>query len=155
MPIAPATLQLNLAREFAAPRERVYAAFTDPDQVAAWFGPVGWSVPRESVDLDVRDGGHQRFVMVSDEDPEMTSPVDAVYTRVIPGELLEGAEEFEGVPDLQGPTAMTARFAFEDAGDGRSRLVIDQGPYTEQLLAMAEQGWESSFTKLDALLAGG
>lgn len=153
MTVAPATRELHLVRDFATPRERLYEAFTDPDLIAAWFGPVGFSVPRGSVDLDVREGGHQRFVMVNDEDPAWTSPVDATYTSVVPGRLLEGAEEFEGVPQLQAPTHMTARFAFEDAGDG-ARLEITQGPYTEQLLDLARQGWESSFTKLDALLAG-
>ncbi len=153
MAVAPATEELHLTREFAAPRERLYAAFTDPDQIAAWFGPVGFSVPRDTVDLDVREGGHQRFTMVNDEDPSWISPVDATFTAVVPGELLEGSEEFEGVPQLQAPTEMTARFAFEDSGPG-SRLVITQGPYTEQLLDLARQGWESSFTKLDALLAG-
>mgnify|MGYP000908927096 FL=1 len=154
MPVAPATEELHLIREFDAPRERLYAAFTDPDLIAAWFGPVGFSVPRDSVDVDVREGGHQRFTMVNDENPSWISPVDATFTTVVPGELLEGAEEFEGVPQLQAPTAMHARFAFEDAQDGGARLVITQGPYTEKLLDLARQGWESSFTKLDALLAG-
>jgi uncharacterized protein YndB with AHSA1/START domain len=154
MPVAAATEELHLIREFAAPRERLYAAFTEPDLIAAWFGPVGFSVPRNSVDIDVREGGHQRFTMVNDEDPSWISPVDATFTAVVPGELLEGAEEFEGVPQLQAPTTMTARFAFEDAGDGGSRLVITQGPYTEKLLDLARQGWESSFSKLEALLAG-
>ena len=49
---------------------------------------------------------------------------------------------------------MTARFEFHDEGDGRTRLVITQGPYSEDIEAMAREGWESSFTKLDALLAG-
>ena len=51
------TQDLVMTRVFDAPRELVYRAFVDPDQIAAWFGPVGWSVPRDtiSVDWDWRD----------------------------------------------------------------------------------------------------
>ena len=41
-----ATEELVITRVFDAPRELVYRAFTDPDQLAQWFGPVGYSVPR-------------------------------------------------------------------------------------------------------------
>ena len=37
--------ELVIEREFDAPREAVYRAFVDPDQLAAWFGPVGCSEP--------------------------------------------------------------------------------------------------------------
>src|SRR5882724_12037213 len=70
---------LVITRIFDAPREMVYRAFVDPDQMAAWFGPVGWSVPRDTVDVDVRTGGHQRFTMIDDKDPSRTSPVNATF----------------------------------------------------------------------------
>ena len=50
---------LVLERIFDASRDRVYRAFTDPEEMAAWFGPVGYSVPLESIDMDVRSGGHR------------------------------------------------------------------------------------------------
>ena len=149
---APATRELVIERVFDAPRELVYRAFTDPDQLAQWFGPVGFSVPRESVEVDVRPGGRQRLVMVNDADPSWTSPVDAVFTEVVENELLVATEEWEGVPGLQEGGTMAFRVEFHDEG-GKTRLVIRQGPYTEQMEGMARQGWESSFTKLDALLA--
>jgi uncharacterized protein YndB with AHSA1/START domain len=58
------TTELHIERVFDVPRELVWKAFTDPDQVAAWFGPVGYSVPRDSVEIDLSVGGHQRFTMV-------------------------------------------------------------------------------------------
>jgi uncharacterized protein YndB with AHSA1/START domain len=57
---------LVITRIFDAPRALVHRAFTDPDQLAAWFGPVGLSVPRDSVEIDARVGGHQRFTMVNE-----------------------------------------------------------------------------------------
>jgi uncharacterized protein YndB with AHSA1/START domain len=147
-----ATQDLVITRTFDAPRELVYRAFTDPDQLAAWFGPVGFSVPRDSVEIDARVGGHQRFVMVNDDDPSWKSPVSATFTEVIENELLVGGETWEGVPGLQEGGEMYVRLEFHDE-DGKTRLVLRQGPYTEQMEGMAREGWTSSFTKLDALLA--
>lgn len=145
--------ELILTRDFAAPRERVFLAFTDPDHLAQWYGPVGFSVPRDTVDLEPRPGGHQRFVMVKDDNPTLTSPVDARFTQVVENELLAGSEEFIGLPGVQEATTMTMRVEFRDVEGGGTRLVIQQGPYTPELEPAAKAGWESSFTKLDALLA--
>ena len=143
-----------IEREFDAPRDRVYRAFVDPDQLAAWFGPVGYSVPRDTVDIDARPGGHQRFVMVSDTNPEERSPVDATFSEVVEHELLMGEERVEGIPGFPDGVVMRVRLEFHDAGEGRTRLVVRQGPYDPSFLEMARAGWESSFTKLDGLLAG-
>lgn len=145
--------ELVITRIFKAPREAVYRAFTDPDQLAAWFGPVGYSVPRDTVDQDIRVGGHQRFVMVNDADPSRASPVNATFVEVVENELLVGEERWEGVQGLQEGGVMQMRLEFHDQGDGTTRLVVRQGPYTAEMRKMADMGWESSFTKLDALLA--
>ncbi|MCD0448260.1 SRPBCC domain-containing protein [Actinocorallia sp. API 0066] len=145
--------QLKITREFDAPRELVYRAFTDPDQLVQWFGPVGFSVPRESVELDVRVGGHERFTMVKDDDPSFVAPVSASYSEVVENELIVGFEDVEGLPGFEGITRFETRLEFADAGEGRTRLTIVQGPHNEEILKDAEAGWESSFTKLDALLA--
>jgi uncharacterized protein YndB with AHSA1/START domain len=142
--------ELVITRNFDAPREMVYQAFVDPDQLSKWFGPVGWSVPRDTVDIDARVGGVNRFTMVSEEDPTMTSPVDSAFTEVVENELLVGEEEL-ALPD--GTTIrMTARIEFHDEG-GKTRLVIRQGPFDEAMVGQAREGWMSSFTKLDAQLA--
>jgi uncharacterized protein YndB with AHSA1/START domain len=143
--------ELVITRIFDAPRELVYRAFTDPDQLAAWFGPVGWSVPRDSVEIDVRPGGHQRFTMVSDEDANLASPVNATFVEVVENELLVGAELVEHLPGQTEPITMTLRLEFHDENGG-TRLVIRQGPFTEELENMTREGWLSSFTKLDAVL---
>ena len=146
------TRDLVITRIFDAPRELVYRAFTDPDQLSQWFGPVGYSVPRDTVDIDARTGGHQRFTMVSDDDPTQQSPVKATFTEVIENELLVGEERWDGVPELGPDTVMRMRIEFHDEG-GKTRLVLTQGPYTADVEAMAREGWGSSFGKLDALLA--
>lgn len=146
--------ELVITRIFDAPRELVYQAFVDPDQISQWFGPVGYSVPRDTVDIDARPGGHQRFTMVNDENPEESSPVDATFEEVIENELIVGSETWEGVQGLQDGGTMSVRLEFhEEDGGKKTRLVLRQGPYSVQMEDMARQGWESSFTKLDAILA--
>ncbi len=144
---------LVITRIFNAPRELVYRAFTDADQLAAWFGPVGYSVPRDTIEQDVQVGGFQRFTMVSDDDPTDGSSVDATFTEVVENELLVGEQRWDGVPELQDGGVMHLRLEFHDQGDGTTRLEMRQGRFTAELREMAGVGWESSFTKLDALLA--
>ncbi len=91
--------QITISRVFDAPPELVYRAFTDPDQLARWFGPVGCSVPRDSISVDARPGGHLRFVMTA---PDVRSPVDMTFTEVVQNELLAGEMEAEGVPGVAG-----------------------------------------------------
>jgi uncharacterized protein YndB with AHSA1/START domain len=146
--------ELVITRIFNAPRELVYCAFVDPDQLAQWFGPVGYSVPRDTIEVDARVGGGQRLTMVNDADPSEQSPVDATFTEVVENELLVGTEKWEGVPGIQEGGIMTMRLEFHDEGDGRTRLVLRQGPYSTEMEGMAREGWNSSFTKLDKLLAG-
>ncbi len=141
---------IEMTRIFDAPRELVYRAFTDPDQLARWFGPVGCWVPRESIEVEVRVGGHLRFVMTAPDGP---SPVDATFTEVVDNELLAAAMEASGIPGVAGPLRVHLRLEFHDEGRGKTRLELRQGPFaTGQLGADTHAGWESSFTKLDALL---
>jgi uncharacterized protein YndB with AHSA1/START domain len=147
------TYELALSRIFDAPRELVYQAFVDPDQIAQWFGPVGWVVPRDTVEVDARPGGCQRFVMVNADDPAQRSPVNATFTEVIENELLVGEEHVEGIPGLEGIATMTVRLEFHDAPGGKTRLELRQGPFSYELEEGSREGWNSSFGKLDDLLA--
>src|SRR5665213_2680049 len=55
---------ISITRTFDAPRDLVYAAWTDPKQFAAWFGGAETEVPDESVSFDVREGGSWKLTML-------------------------------------------------------------------------------------------
>jgi uncharacterized protein YndB with AHSA1/START domain len=148
-----ATREIAISRIFEAPRELVYQAFVDPDQLAQWFGPVGCSVPRETIDIDARVGGHQRFVMVVEGDQGFENPIDATFTEVVVNELLVGEMQATGVPGVEGVLTVTLRLEFHEEGAGKTRLELRQGPFSKDMGEQTREGWESSFTKLDALLA--
>jgi uncharacterized protein YndB with AHSA1/START domain len=144
---------LAISRAFDAPRELVYRAFTEPDHVAAWWGPVGSSIPREEMDFDVRPGGHQRWTEVSAADPDVHVRIQIDLTEVADGELLAGVLHVAGrLPGGFEPFETRFRFEFHDEAGGRTRLEIRQW-LPADLGAPTEQGWGESFAKLDALLA--
>jgi uncharacterized protein YndB with AHSA1/START domain len=145
----------SVSHALAQPPAAVFAAFTEPDRLAAWFGPPGWSVSRESVLLEVRPGGRQRFRMVHDADPAQVAPVHGTYLRVEPDALLEGREALPG-PDGE-PTSshVLTRTEFVATEEGGTLLVLTQGPLPPAVHPGAAAAWRSSFTRLEALLAGG
>ena len=59
-------VEIEFARTYRAPRQLVWDAWTDPDQIAQWWGPRGVTTPRESIEIDLRPGGRIRFDMVDD-----------------------------------------------------------------------------------------
>jgi uncharacterized protein YndB with AHSA1/START domain len=146
------TSELTISRVFDAPPELVYRAFVDADQLGQWFGPVGYSVPFESVHSDAEPGGHQRLVMVNDDDPADRSTIDLTFTEVIENELLVGHQDVLGIPGTTGNVRFHLRLEFHAEPGGKTRLELRQGPFHGQLGTDAADGWESSFTKLDSLL---
>ena len=146
------TYEVTISRYFDAAPELVFRAFTDPEQLAQWFGPLMFVVPIDTVDIDVRTGGHWRMTMVGKDDPEWRAPIKASFTEVVENRLIVGYETAESVPGLEDGTQMSLSIEFIPEGDG-TRLELRQGPFPEQLREMSELGWTQSFYKLDALLA--
>jgi uncharacterized protein YndB with AHSA1/START domain len=66
-PVAAADQQVLITCIFDAPRERVFKAWTDPDQVAAWYGPEHFDTPRDRIHIDLRVGGRYELTMVRRE----------------------------------------------------------------------------------------
>src|SRR6478736_5737201 len=76
--------EIVLVRVLDAPRNAVFAAWTDPDAFCQWFGPDGFTCTVR--EMDVRPGGRARFDMVSGDGTLFDSRFD--YLEVVPGERL-------------------------------------------------------------------
>lgn len=145
--------QLSLSHVVAAPRARVYAAFTDPDQFSAWWGPIGNSLPRDEVEFDLRPGGYLRWSEVFPASPDVWTRGSIELTDVVDGELLDGLMRITGqLPHGYEGFETRLRVEFHDAPGGRTRLEIQQW-LPEGLAAPSEGGWGEALHKLDALLA--
>jgi uncharacterized protein YndB with AHSA1/START domain len=144
--------QLTLTRIFDAPRERVWCLWTEPEQVARWWGPQNFTNP--VCEMDVRVGG-QMLIHMRGPDGAV-HPMTATYVEVTPPErlvFLAFAEDRDGTIALECPTTVT--FA---ANGGRTLVgvhahAIGLAATATPMLAGMEAGWSQSLDKLGALAA--
>jgi uncharacterized protein YndB with AHSA1/START domain len=144
---------IEITRVLDAPPERVYQAFTDPDQFAEWYGPVGFPVHRDTVELDARVGGRQRFAMVSDVDPSMRTGFDGRFIEVVQNVLLSSRGAWDGIPGQAGSWPSNLRVEFHDY-NGKTRLVLREGLHPPGTADLGRQAWEMMLPKLESLLSG-
>jgi uncharacterized protein YndB with AHSA1/START domain len=138
-----------MTRTFDAPRERVWAAITEPEQRAQWWGPAKYT--NDVMELDVRPGGKWR-----------------IDQRSADGKVYSFSGEFR---EVRAPTRLVNTFCFADEPpmvetitlaehDGRTTLVtVARAESVAARDGMAEEGAEGgareSFNRLAALLARG
>jgi uncharacterized protein YndB with AHSA1/START domain len=145
--------QLAVTRIVPAPRRRVYQAFTDPDDFAAWWGPIGNALPRGDLVFDVRPGGSLQWKEVFSDRPGTWTHGRLDLVEVVDGELLDGVMRVTGqLPGGFEPFETRVRIEFSDEGEGRTRLEIRQW-LPEGYASPSEAGWAEAFTKLEAVLA--
>jgi uncharacterized protein YndB with AHSA1/START domain len=111
----PSDTEILMVREFDAPRDLVFKAYTTPEHVKRW-----WAGKRGNVtvaEIDLRVGGKWRYVMIADGGFEVA--FHGEYQEIVPNEKLVNTEIFEGAPEA-GAALVTC--TFEDIGDGRTKL---------------------------------
>jgi uncharacterized protein YndB with AHSA1/START domain len=144
----PSDREIRCERVFAAPRDRVYAAYTDPALIPEWWGPCGMTTVVDV--MDVRPGGSWRFVMSRADGRE--TGFRGTYREVTPPERIVQTFEWEGMPGhISVETA-----EFEDLGD-RTRVVTTSIFHTTEerdgmLASGMEGGLNESYQRMDELL---
>jgi uncharacterized protein YndB with AHSA1/START domain len=140
--------EITVRRVFDAPRQLVWNAWTDPEQLAQWWGKRGWSTPAASIAIDVRPGGVFRLLSYSDEDgTEM--PTEGVFREVVEPERLVFAEPSED--NWHDGAVSTVTFA--DLGGGRTEMVLRTTVHTtDEMRRNAEAGVNSALDRLAELL---
>ena len=119
--------QVTFGRLFAASREDVFDAWTDPDRIKVWWDPTG--TPLADCAVDLRPGGSFRFVTASDHGP----PFAGVYSSIErPARLVFDAMGAIGTVRLEakaGTTSMTVtiRCASAEHLEQFVRLGVDSG----------------------------
>jgi uncharacterized protein YndB with AHSA1/START domain len=142
---------VQIDRTFDAPREAVWSAWTDPAQLAQWWGPDGLYTPLESVDVDLRPGGHFHLSMIRTDD-QSEYPVRFQVIEVVEHELLVLFSPAQ--PELGLNTDTTTRIEFSDE-DGKTRMKLVDGPYEGDFAEMTTTGWNQQFENLVQLLGRG
>ena len=147
-PAEAADQEVLITRIFEAPRERVFRAWTDPDEVAAWYGPENFDTPRERINIDLRVGGRYELTMVQ-RGSGAEYPVRYEIVELVEPELI--VLRSDPMPEMGMHEPTVTRVEFHDHGD-KTRMTLVDGPYPES--GHAEAGWSAAFDKLAALVAG-
>jgi uncharacterized protein YndB with AHSA1/START domain len=111
----PADDQILITREFDAPKELVFKAWTTPELVRRW-----WSAKRGEVtvaEIDLRVGGTWRYVMIADGGLEVA--FHGEYREIVPNERLVSTEVYEGMPDAEALDTLTL-----SESEGRTTMTI-------------------------------
>ncbi|MFI6919024.1 SRPBCC domain-containing protein [Nonomuraea spiralis] len=139
------TAQYEIVRTFDAPREHVYAAWTEPERFSRWFGPRMLAAPVGRITLDARPGGRWRATLVGEDGFEVT--LDGSYREVeAPARLVFTT----GDPDApgDGPASVVTLDLLDR--DGHTEMRFHQyGVNTDQEHAeQARAGWDEFFDRL-------
>lgn len=117
--------ELTITRSFAAPREAVFDAWTNPEKFAVWFGTDGVDVPAETLSMDVRPGGSWKAVM--------KLPDDTSISWI--GEYLE----------VDAPSHLVMTITDNPALDARGVITVDLaevGGGTEMIMSQESPGFD-------------
>jgi uncharacterized protein YndB with AHSA1/START domain len=141
---------ITIVRDFAAPPERVFRAWTDPDLVVRWMGPDSTEMRIDR--WDAVTGGRYRYTMA--QDGQEVAAFYGSFHEVRPNERLVSTFTWEDLPDGVSLETMT----FTDLGDGRTRVtsvsVVDSLEGRNAILSSGmEVGVYEGYAKLDGLLA--
>lgn len=147
--VAAADQQVLITRIFDAPREQVFRAWTDPDQVAEWYGPEHFDAPREKIHIDLRVGGRWEVTMVQ-RDGGAEFPAVYEIVELVEPELL--VLRSDPMPEYGMPEPIVTRVEFHDNG-GKTRMTLTDGPYPSNR-GQAEAGWNGAFDKLARFVSG-
>jgi uncharacterized protein YndB with AHSA1/START domain len=139
-------LLLRMTRVLPAPRAQVYGAMSDPQELAKWWGPRGFTVP--SVDFDPIVGGSYRIAMqppegdlfhLSGEFREVEPPARLAYT-------------FRWEPPDPDDRETVATLSLEERRD-ETEVRLIQGEFSnEERRDLHEAGWTDCFERLEELL---
>lgn len=154
--MSDATKELTLKRTIAAPRSKVWEAWTDPAKISQWWGPNGVSIP--TCEFDPHVGGTVHIVMLAGK--EMGPMAGARWPMT--GIVLEVKEPeklvFSGIPTLNDKPFMESRNTLTlEEKDGKTLLtvhieIVKTTPEAAGPLSGMEMGWNQQLDKLVTLL---
>ncbi len=147
----PGKQEIIITREFDAPRELVFKAFTDPKLYVQWLGPRGYTTKLEI--FEPKNGGSWQYIQKDKDGNEYA--FHGVNHEVLAPERIIGTFEFEGLPEKGHVLLQTARF--EALPGSRTKLTSQSVFQTVEdrdgmLQSGMERGVNDSYDRLDELL---
>ena len=148
----PADEQILITREFDAPPDLVYKAWTTPELVRKWW--AGRRGEMQVVDIDLRVGGTWRYVMLAHGEFEVA--FHGEYREIVPGERIVTTEVYEGAPPAPEGEDVLNVITFTEV-EGRTLLeLLVQAPSKQVRDMIVDSGMEGGLQEqmeiLDELL---
>ncbi|MEO7924568.1 MAG: SRPBCC domain-containing protein [Chitinophagaceae bacterium] len=151
-----ANKKINVVREFSAPIERVWEAWTVSEQLDQWWAPKPWKANTQ--EMDFREGGHWRYYMQGPEGERHYCRAD--YETIFPNKTYSGLDAFcdeNGNINTEFPR-MHWKVDFKPSEAGTKVEVEITFSKIEDLEKIVEMGFQEGFRmaheNLDELLAG-
>jgi uncharacterized protein YndB with AHSA1/START domain len=137
---------LEIVRTYAAPIERVWQAWTEPQALSAWFGP-GEERSVTKADLDVRPGGAYSIAFKTPDGEQ--HGVSGVYEEVIAPTFLSFTWAWQSTPER----VSFVRVELQPDGLGTKMVFRHDRFFDRTARDNHERGWTATLAKLDRLLA--
>ena len=141
---APVKPSLTLKRRLNATPEKVFAAWTRPETLARWFGPIECTSIEARIDLKV--GGRYHITMIVPGDQH---DVMGVYREVVPNEKLVFTWAWHTMKERESLVTITIK----RDGEGSLLTLHHEKFFDEAARDGHSRGWTGSLNKLEALFA--
>lgn len=147
--------EIVITRVFDAPRDLVWKAWTDPEQIMRWWGPKDFTSP--VCEIDLREGGKYLFCMRSPDGQDYWSTGTfeeiALMERIVYTDSFADEQGNVVPPSHYGmgddsPMDLLVTLTFEEEA-GKTKLTLRQSGFPEgEMGEQTEAGWNESFDKL-------
>jgi uncharacterized protein YndB with AHSA1/START domain len=137
---------VNLHRVVAAPPERVFRAFTDPDALVKWMAPHGFTAKVHS--MDFREGGGYKMSFTNFSTKNGHS-FGGTYNEIKPNQLIKYTDKFD---DPNMPGAMNITISFREVICGTELKITQEGIPDAIPVEMCYLGWQQSLDMMMQLV---
>lgn len=137
---------LTLTRRIDALPEKVYAAWTDPEKIARWFGPAQVKAGSVQADIDLRVGGRYRISFEAGDGEYFQ--VDGVYREVTPNARIAFSWAWHSTPERESQVTVS----LQPDGGGTLLTLRHEQFFDEAARDGHARGWSALLDKLEKYL---
>lgn len=149
--------EIQLHQEFNAPVQDIWNAWTQPEQIAEWWGPEGFLTKVDT--FDFKPQGAWRYVMTDDQ-TGVEYPSEGLFVEIVENEKIVTTDAFDDADLAKNPylpSGMVLTVNFDVVSDVTSKVTVTITHRSAEDKAKHEAmgvvaGWESSFNSLNAFL---
>ncbi len=140
-------LKITLEQKFNVPVERVYEAWTNPDQLKQWWKPMNNTI--KEIINDLKEGGHVSYIFEGNK-----LRISGEYVRVKENELLEYTWNWELPDDPVKNSSYKLTIQFVGEGNGSSIHVMQDAFVNDEGMLPHYEGWKKGLIDLSNYLNG-